>query len=283
MGRLRGGLVGMAGEYRGSAINCLWDISRTHCPRSGAGMGFGTLLNWIDPALNGWAGDPNWVMLKDWSNYDSFPRLAWEGTAGEIIAEYPWSPLWRGSGTQDDPYVIKTADDLEDLREASIYWDKHFVLADDVNYLSSWGFIPIGVCSGSSFSGTFDGNGHVIRGLWVDATVFGRDWTEEATAWNLGLFGYVTGVVRNLILEDFHFAGGVHSRRVGLLAGTSEGVIESCSASGFVGVGKDSRFIGGLIGVDIGQVTDCEATVTIEAGEGSTDIGELVGASYPEM
>jgi len=158
-------------------------------------------------------------------------------------------------------------------------WDKHFVLANDLKYLASWGIIPIGVRSGSSFSGTFDGNGHVIRDLWVEAAVSG----EEATAWNLGLFGYVTGVVRNLILEDFHLAGGVRSQRVGLLAGTSEGVIENCSATGFIGVGEDSRFVGGLIGVDVGQVTDCEATVTIDAGEGSTDIGELVGASHPEM
>jgi hypothetical protein len=137
-------------------------------------------------------------------------------------------------------------------------------------------YSPIGVCSGTSFSGTFDGQGHVIRDLRTDWWA-----NDEATAWNFGLFGYVTGEVRNLVLENFYMTGGMNSRRVGLLAGTCEGVIENCSATGFIGVGENSRFIGGLIGVDVGQVSDCEATVTIEAGAGSTDIGGLVGASYP--
>ena len=41
--------------------------------------------------------------------------------AGEIIAEYPWSPLWRGSGMQDDPYVIKTTENLFQM----ILWSVH--------------------------------------------------------------------------------------------------------------------------------------------------------------
>lgn len=276
MGQMRGGLVGMSGHYAGSATNCLWETYLTDCPRSGAGMGFPTLLHASTFAVNGWAGDPNWVMKKDSTDFDSYPRLAWEGTPGEIIGEYSWWPFWQGSGTPSDPYVIETASDLKAMSGTTIYWDKHFVLADDVNYGVSYEFSPIGVCAGSSFSGTFDGNGHVIRDLRTQTA--GED---EATVWNFGLFGYVTGEVRNLALENFYMMGGMNSRRVGLLAGTCEGVIENCSATGFIGVGENSRFIGELIGVDVGQVSDCEATVTIEAGAGSTDIGGLVGASAP--
>jgi hypothetical protein len=279
MGQMRGGLVGMAGRYAGSATNCLWDISLTRCPRSGAGIGCASLLAWIDFALNGWAGDPNWVMKEDWSNRDSYPRLAWEGTDGEIVAPTSF-PFLEGSGTRNDPYVIRTRYEVGWLCQGSIYWDKHFVLANDLDDVGSfWPFSAIGVCSGSSFSGTFDGQGHVIRGLWVEGWID----DQEATAWNLGLFGYVTGEIRNLRLEKAVVTGGVNSSRVGLLVGTSEGVIENCSASGSLAVGEKSRFIGGLIGLDIGEVRDCEATVTIEAGEGSTDIGEVVGASHPVL
>ncbi|MEN6332984.1 MAG: GLUG motif-containing protein, partial [Phycisphaerales bacterium] len=136
---------------------------------------------------------------------------------------------------------------------------------------------PIGICSGSSFSGSFDGNGHVIRNLSNDFT-----YTRKMTAWNFGLFGHVTGEVRNLDLENWRLASGANSCRVGLLAGTSEGVIENCFVSGTITVGEKSRYIGGLVGVNIGRANNCDASVTTKAGEGSRDIGPLVGINdYP--
>jgi hypothetical protein len=277
-GQLRGGLVGMAGRYAGSAMNCLWDAEATNCPRSGAGMGFRHLDSaWATLSANGWTGDPNWVVVKDLDLADNYPRLAWEGTPGEMVGDYPWPIFLHGSGTESDPYLIRTDRELEGLCRCSIYWDKHFVLANDVDIGFTPEFSPIGVCAGSSFSGTFDGQGHVIRNLSTNTIDNG-----EATAWNWGLFGYVTGEVRNLVLEDFRFTGGKNCCRVGLLAGTSEGVIKNCSVTGSIAVGENSQFIGGLIGVDVGQTSDCEAAVTIEAGAGSTDIGELVGTNRPD-
>jgi hypothetical protein len=152
-------------------------------------------------------------------------------------------------------------------------WDKHFVLVEDLDLRFDSFFSPIGVCVGSSFSGTFDGNGHVIRNVTFDG--------DEATAWNLGVFGYVTGEIRNLRLENIRLTGGMNSQRVGLLAGTCEGVITNCSATGSIAVGEGSQFIGELVGLNAGEISDCEATATIEAGEGSTDIGGLVGAPQP--
>jgi hypothetical protein len=215
MGQMRGGLVGMASRYSGSATGCLWDMFLTDCPRSGDGIGFPTLRSdRISMALNGWAGDPNWVVLIDPNNLDTYPRLAWEGTPGEIVPEYPVPRFDEGSGTQSDPYVIRTEEALRRMCRASIYWDKHFVLANDLDLWAAMNFSPIGICSGSSFSGTFDGNGHVIRNLREGAVNDG-----ESPAWNFGLFGYVTGEVRNLTLENFGFAGGTNSCRVGIAGG----------------------------------------------------------------
>jgi len=280
-GQMRGGLVGMAGVCDGDAFDCLWDTWTTSCPTSGTGIG-SPVLDALAPdiwARCGWSGDPNWVIVNDYGIVENYPRLAWEGTDGEVIPEPPaywayWGPS-GGSGTESDPHVIRTEDALLYLCTASILWDKHFVLGADVDMHFPSDFSPIGVCRGTSFSGTFDGNGHVIRNVVFDVHDEFSD--DEATAWNLGLFGYVTGEVRNLHVQNVRFEAGMNSQRVGLLTGTCAGVIENCSASGSISVGENSQFIGELVGFNGGEVSDCEATATIEAGEGSTYVGGLIG------
>ncbi len=85
-----------------------------------------------------------------------------------------------GSGTYEDPYLIKTADQLNAVRFGL---DKHYRLISDID-LSTWGnWIPIGSNEGyggsrsggvnhaykhsESFTGSFDGNGHVISGMTI--------------------------------------------------------------------------------------------------------------------
>jgi hypothetical protein len=171
--------------------------------------------------------------------------------------------------------VIRTRRDLIELSTASIYWDKHFVLANDLDMY--YAHLSIGVCPGSPFSGTFEGNGHAIRNLSSDIESY--DWP----IWNGGLFGYVTGQVRNLTVENSWIRGGMNCRRIGVLAGTNDGVVRNCSVTGSIAVGENNRFIGEFIGANNAEVIDCNATVTIEAGEGSTDIGGLVGAEQPPL
>ena len=265
-GEMKGGLVGLAGgAFRGSASNCLWDLFNTNCERSAAGvLVLGLSADTL--ALNGWAGDPNWILPVG-----DYPRLVWEGIPGTAVPPPDEVTFSGGSGTENDPYVITTWWDWRVLSRASIYWDKHFVLAHDLDA----GGDTVGIGPGSSFSGTFDGNGHVIRKLRIG-------WPSSGTpVWNGGLFGYVTGEVRNLILEDCEIIGGVNSQRVGVLAGTNAGVVTNCSVAGSIIVGEYSQFIGELIGVNFGEVNDCDAVVTVEAGEGSTEIGGLIGAEDP--
>ncbi|MEN6337181.1 MAG: GLUG motif-containing protein, partial [Phycisphaerales bacterium] len=179
MGQLRGGLVGMAGQCTGSARNCVWGITETDCLRSGAGVGFEGDIGWTHFAYSGWSGDPNWVVVTDNAAADRHPRLVWEGAPGQVIPKDPSAVFQGGSGTKGDPYVIETTHDLENLAVRSILWDKHFVLANDLDYYGGYPqFSPIGICSGSSFSGSFDGNGHVIRNLSNDFTD-----SSKTTAW----------------------------------------------------------------------------------------------------
>jgi hypothetical protein len=276
-GEMRGGLVGLAGRGSGTVVSCLWDTTCTRCATSSGGLGFDApnmKVPWTY-ADNGWGGDPNWVINDGWMNGEGdYPRLFWEGAKGKPAPE-PKVPYWlAGSGTPEDPYQIASSEGFHWLTAASVFWDRHFILVKDVGYS---GLRTVGICRGSAFSGTFDGNGHTIRGIRMD--------TEGATAWNLGVFGYVTGQVRNLVVEDAYLASGPNSRWIGVLAGTCEGVIENCHATGSVTVGEGSQYVGGLVGYVAykgGQAVDCSAEATIEAGEGSTDVGPLIGYEEPD-
>ena len=218
-------------------------------------------------ATNGWAGDPNWVMEP----YAGYPRLVWEGTEGEPIPE-PQGWSFSGSGTEDDPYQIESAEQLAELATSSVLWDRHFVLVRSLSLsgLSTSPWHPIGVHRGSSFSGSFDGQRHTISGLNVSQ--------DDVAVWDLGLFGHVTGQVRNLYLELMTFETGANSRRIGLLAGTCEGgLIEDCGIEGSVHVGANSESVGELVGYSTGEIVNCTSRATVVAGEGSVGIGGLIG------
>lgn len=104
------------------------------------------------------------------------------------------------------------------------------------------------------FTGTFDGDGNTIYGLYVD----------NSNKNYVGLFGYVQsgGIIQNVNIADSYVSG---SRYVGLLCGTNGedlitegGTISNCNVSGTVkGAGIS---IGGLCGNNAGTITDCSNT-----------------------
>ena len=150
------------------------------------------------------------------------------------------------------------------------YWGKY-------TYAESW--TPIGTGSYyidpiHPFLGTFDGQGHVISGLYMDG--------NEETIIELeehGLFGYVgtkgeTTVIRNLGLQASvaDMRGNRIDSNIGLLAGVlRDGTITQCFTQGKIIVDANSNEdIGGLVGqlgginYDAGGVvTDCYSQVDI--------------------
>ena len=89
---------------------------------------------------------------------------------------------------------IATAEDLNDIRDDL---DGHYVLTQDID-LTDWGeWHPIGRTASAPFTGTLDGQGHVIRGL----DVAGVNLIDSRMC--AGLFGYARdAVIKNLGLED---------------------------------------------------------------------------------
>jgi hypothetical protein len=121
-----------------------------------------------------------------------------------LVRDIPDSPPFAGGdGSTEYPYLISTAQDIEFLTRHSYYYDKHFLLIDDIDFngqIYNTALIsPIYQTdcdrgySLRSFPGVFDGNGHTIRNL-----------TIQSNSDYFGLFGSVgsSGVVKNVHLDN---------------------------------------------------------------------------------
>ncbi len=162
---------------------------------------------------------------------------------------------------------------------------KIFVLTADLDF-GKGDWEPIGNVNGypsKTFAGTFDGNGKTISNLTVRA----KGDNGKATA---GLFGSITGVVKNLTLknvniESTHYAGaiaGYSSANVGMKIENCHvigGTITSTPEDTGRGVYDNGDKAGAIIGymVEGDQVVGCTVEgVTIQAYR---DLGGIAGYS----
>jgi hypothetical protein len=184
-----------------------------------------------------------------------------------------------GSGTADDPYKISTFADWQELTAASAEWqpegNDHYILLNDIDFGGAnirpmWPvFDNDGNIRGTPFRGIFDGNGHVLRNA-VIATGY-----PEYT----GLFGYNSGQICNLTLENFIITGWGFA---GSLVGLNYGTITSCHVTGSVTSGN---IVGGLVGwnIDIGNehlFGTLSSSSFVGFVRGDEIVGGLVGQNY---
>ncbi|MEN6332794.1 MAG: PASTA domain-containing protein, partial [Phycisphaerales bacterium] len=100
---------------------------------------------------------------------------------------YDWTAN-PGDGSEASPYQIETAGQLESLGDHPELWDKRFVLTADVDLagrtyatalISPGTHDPTAGFLGTAFAGSFDGQSHVIRNLFIQTEYRGY----------VGLFG----------------------------------------------------------------------------------------------
>jgi hypothetical protein len=165
-----------------------------------------------------------------------------------------------GAGTQDDPYIISSAADWQQLMNTSADWSKSFLMGADVN-LAGVSLTPVGNNS-IEFTGVFDGNSHVISNADIN-----QPSNDDA-----GLFGYILrGQVKNLGVENATIKGKMF---VGGLVGRNYGNIINCYSTGRV---SGSSVVGGLVGVNAYfSIIKCYSTVHVS---GTRDVGGLAGAN----
>ena len=168
-----------------------------------------------------------------------------------------------GTGTQSDPYLIRTAEQMNTIGAASGDWNKNFQLRADIDLGEYTGtaFNIIGTDAERSFNGIFDGNDHTISNLSLRTT----------HQWCTGLFGCVSGQIKNLgLIDPDVFAQG---GKVGSLVGDlNQGSVTSCYVEGASVSGNN--YIGGLVGSTSGRISYCYSTGTVS---GNGYVGGLVG------
>ncbi len=261
-----GGLV--AENHSGVITRCFWDIETSNISTSDGGTGFSTAqLQSSDTFCFNY-----WSQVWTIDNGNDYPHLAWENAVGEPLSDC--GVPFAGSGTVKDPYIINSTDDFLKICEGSFYWDKHLILNADVDMD---GFVYtrslIGFNETEYFSGSFDGNGHIIRNLTF--------YTASFTNSHIGLFGYISesGEVRNLNLQNVSISS--YERYIGGLVSYNLGNITNCSAQVTI-TGFSYNYVGGLIGFNsaTGSVNNCSSSGQVS---GYINVGGLVGENYGEI
>lgn len=167
---------------------------------------------------------------------------------------------------------IATREDLDNIRN-DLAGSYHLVADIDLTGID---WVPIGDNStknnDSRFSGTFDGQGHVITGLEVAAL------NKGASTKYSGLFGYVSGTanIRNLGLEDVYisnsswtpYAGGLFAN-----SGNSTDIaIDNCYTTGEI-ISTNGGYIGGIAGYIYGTssyLTNCFNSAKVAGSSNSS-------------
>ncbi len=207
-------------------------------------------------------GYTNWNFTNIWAidEGNSYPYLKAFSQAPESVYVDSTGVYASGSGTENDPFIIETEDQLNNVRYDL---SSHFKLANDIT-LTKWqdgeGWKPI-----DNFEGSFNGNNHVIKNLYIN----------QPDDSYVGFFGSLRGTVENLGLEDVDITGRAG---VGALAGNiySFKTITKCYSTG--SVNGNSSNIGGLIGnASRNSIEDSYSTCNVS---GASTVGGLIGYAY---
>lgn len=189
---------------------------------------------------------------------------------------------FKGSGTEADPYQLKTRDDFsllsqmtEDCEDynpnvnpnlapqAQAFKGKYFKVMNDID-MSGTNFTPIGTSFQKRFAGVVDGGNFTIRNLSIDY--------QEAFA---ALFGMcdTTCVIKNIKLDNANIL--TVNNYGGSLVAWNYGAMDNCHITNSV-IGVQGQVAGGLAGLIYTGMTNCSATNVQVTGLGGW-CGGLVG------
>ena len=284
-----GGLVGRVAGSTASLQRSYTDVQLGSATRVGGVTGFGTIA----------ATDVYWDSSRTGAATGSGSGVA-VGTAvttAQLESGLPANfagTTWGNAGNRSTPYLLANAGPVRLATDASgaqyqIVLDAaqlqamadsarsggvagNYALGNDIDasvtrgWNAGTGFVPVGSGTTSAFSGTFDGLGYTITGLFTDRPAANAG----------GLFGTALGAdVRDLTIAaaDIRTASSA-----GVLAGSwSAGSVERVNVSGTVQV---QTIGGGLLGsASTGAVIeDSHADVSVSAqAVGTARAGGLVG------
>ena len=223
---------------------------------------------------------PGYTITKLMANNDNKERDL-SAAITPVAGKFYNITLDKDKGYTDDGqgnYTVTSAEGLKNIAKlVNEEWksDINITLTADIN-LSGIDWTPIGIDYNHQYTGTFDGGNHTITGLTVT--------TSDQYA---GLFGYLSGTVKDVTLKDVKIESNNEISDVGGVAGQSYGNIENCSVSGSVSVSGTNSIAGGVVGYQTGgSITGCSSSATVNAGGvaggvvGLADGGATLTACY---
>lgn len=187
------------------------------------------------------------------------------------------TPFGGGTGTEDDPYVICSAEHLSNIGSDDFaHLGSDFVLNTDIDLagFAMTEFPIIGYYidddNNEPFQGYFDGYGRAIQNLAMDAYQPGVGGESNGST----LFGYIgpQGRVENIRLLDVQMNG---LNFISGLVGLNNGELRNCEVTGRVE--GDGNVIGGIAMDNRGLIADCTAEVFVRGGE---LVGGAIGINY---
>ena len=215
----------------------------------------------------------NDVVLEAGSRYKYTVKVNATGLTLEGCTIGDWADGGRESGAAElgyiydsntKTYTVYNADGLLAWNEAA-QKDRSIncTLTADID-LTGKDWTPIGTNFYNSYTGTFDGGGHTIKGLTVT--------TNDQY---VGLFGRLgrAGTVKNVVMEGIQITCNHRLGYAGGVAGFSwGGTIENCSVSGSV---SGTICAGGVVGIQWeASITGCSSSATVK---GMVQVGGVAG------
>ena len=169
----------------------------------------------------------------------------------------------EGSGTADEPFIIRTIDDMDQIATRVSLGDNlrglHFRLVNDLDYTGKT-YNAIGNTY-TSFEGIFNGYYHTISHV-----------TSQE-----GLFYAVKngGVVENLTLDDSSISGIIG---IGGIVNYLEGTVQGCHTTGNVSISSQYGGCGGIVAaMNMGEIINCTNAASVSSNGGTC--GGIVGSA----
>lgn len=195
--------------------------------------------------------------------------------------------------------TISTLEELKAFRDevnaGNTFKGETIELANDID-LGGEEWTPIGHYEGGSFNGTFNGNGHTIKGLNIGNQSYSRGTgffgeTFTAVIKDLTIEGnintntdYVGGIVGHgyATITNCNFIGSIRtsSYQVGGIAGSGGFTITNCTVDGNI---SGASWVGGIVGncQDGGAYTNCYVKGEISADFAHYGVGAAGIAAIP--
>jgi len=207
----------------------------------------------------------------------TFTDAGWDFTVGTGIwamsstitfGGYPTLQWTNSYATAPSSNEIATLSNLVWVAESSTRWAASYTQTAGIvaSSTSSWnsgaGWTPIGNGT-TSFTGSYDGQGHTIDGLFINRPSTGY----------IGLFGSTSSsTIQNLGVTGVNITGQFNVG--GLVGFTNGGTVSSCYSTGSV-IGTSNN-VGGLVGNNRGTFNNCYSTSSVS---GAISDGGLVGTN----